>query len=432
MSERPTYEEVARRVRELEKVASQLRQENDALKDCDEKYGTLFENANDAIFVADVRTGIISDANKEAERLLGRPRRDIIGMHQSLLHPADKVQYYRNKFKAHVQSERVSDFEAEIVKGDGRTVPVYISAAVTELEGRKVIHGIFRDISEPRRAEEELRQSEDKYRTLVEHLPQKIFHKDADSVYVSCNESYARDLNIKPEEIKGKTDYDFFPKKLAEKYRADDKEVIASGQKKDIEEVYVQDGQEVFVQTVKTPIKNEKGYITGVLGIFWDITKRRQAEDALREREAVLQAQADELGELNSALRVLLKRREADKIEFEKRMFSSLRQMVIPHLKKLKSSGLDAKQRAHVDILESSLQNIIAPLSPKLLSKFLNLTSREIQVANLVREGKTTKTIADLLNVSQNAVVFHRYRIREKLGLKNRKINLGAYLSSLR
>jgi PAS domain S-box-containing protein len=249
---------------------------------------------------------------------------------------------------------------------------------------------------------------------------------------VSCNESYARDLKIKPEEIKGKTDYDFFPKKLAEKYRADDKEVIASGQRKDIEEVYVQDGQEVFVQTVKTPIRNEKGYITGVLGIFWDITKRRRAEDALREREAVLQAQAEELGELNSALRVLLKRREADRIEFEKRMFSSLRQMVIPHLKKLKSSGLDAKQRAHVDVLESSLQNIIAPLSPKLLSKFLNLTSREIQVANLVREGKTTKTIAELLNVSQNAVVFHRYRIREKLGLKKRKINLGAYLSSLR
>jgi PAS domain S-box-containing protein len=432
MSERLTYEQLERKVRELDNVASQVRRENHGLKDCEEKYSALFDNANDAIFIVDAKTGIIADANKEAERLLGRSRRDIIGMHQSLLHPADEVQYYRNKFNAHVQSERVTDFEAEIVKADGRTVPVYISGAAVELQGRKVIQGIFKDISEPRRAVEELRQSEDKYRTLVEHLPQKIFHKGADSVYVSCNESYARDLKIKPEEIKGKTDYDFFPKKLAEKYRADDKEVIASGQRKDIEEVYVQDGQEVFVQTVKTPIRNEKGYITGVLGIFWDITKRRRAEDALREREAVLQAQAEELGELNSALRVLLKRREADRIEFEKRMFSSLRQMVIPHLKKLKSSGLDAKQRAHVDVLESSLQNIIAPLSPKLLSKFLNLTSREIQVANLVREGKTTKTIAELLNVSQNAVVFHRYRIREKLGLKKRKINLGAYLSSLR
>jgi len=432
MSERLTYEELERRVRELEKAASQLRLENDALKGSENRCRALFDNANDAIFIADVKTGVILDANKEAERLLGRSRRDIIGMHQTLLHPADKVQYYRNKFNAHVQSERVSDFEAEIVRADGKTVPVYISSATTELKGKKVIQGIFRDISERRCAEDGLRQSENKYRTLVEHLPQKIFHKDADSVYVSCNESYARDLKIKPEEIKGKTDYDFFSKKLAEKYRADDKEVIALGQTKDIEEVYVQDGQEVFVQTVKTPIKNEKGYITGVLGIFWDITKRRQTENALREREAVLQAQADELGELNSALRVLLKRREADKIEFEKRMFSSLRQMVIPHLKKLKSSGLDAKQRALVDVLESSLQNIIAPLSPKLLSKFLNLTSREIQVADLVREGKTTKTIAELLNVSQNAVVFHRYRIREKLGLKKRKINLGAYLSSLR
>jgi len=432
MSERLTYEELERRVRELEKAASQLRRENDGLKDSENRCRALFDNASDAIFIVDVKTGIVLDANKEAERLLGRSRRDIIGMHQSLLHPADKVQYYRNKFNAHVESERVSDLEAEIVKADGRTVPVYISAAVIELKGKKVIQGIFRDISEPRRATEELRQSEKKYRTLVEHLPQKIFHKDADSVYVSCNENYATDLKIRPEEIKGKTDYDFFPKKLAEKYRSDDKEVIASGQTKDVEEVYVQDGREVFVQTVKTPIRDEGGHITGMLGIFWDITKRKQAEEALREREAVLQAQSNELGELNSALRVLLKRRDEDKIEFEKKIFSNLNQMVIPHLKKLKRSGLDSEQRTYVNILESSLKNIIAPFSHKLLSKYLNLTPREIQVANLLREGKTTRAIAELLNLSQNAVVFHRYRLREKLGLKKKRINLGAYLSSLR
>ena len=432
MSERLTYEQLERRVGELEKAASQLRRENHALKDSENRCHALFDNANDAIFIADVNTGIILDANKEAERLLGRSRRNIIGVHQSLLHPADKVQYYKNKFNAHVQSERVSDFEAEIVKADGRTVPVCISAAVTELQGKKVIQGIFRDIGERRWAEDELRQSENTYRTLLEHLPQKIFHKDAESVYVSCNGSYARDLKIKPEEIKGKTDYDFFPKKLAEKYRADDKEAIASGQTKDIEEVYVQDGQEVFVQTVKTPIRDEGGHITGVLGIFWDITKRRQAEDALRKREAVLQAQADELAELNSALTVLLKRRDEEKIEFQKQIFANLKQMVVPHVKKLKRSGLDAEQMGYAQAIETSLKDIISPFSHKLLSKYLDFTPREIQVANLLRKGKTTKAIAQLLNVSQNAVVFHRYRLREKLGLKNKRINLGAYLSSLR
>ena len=105
-------------------------------------------------------------------------------------------------------------------------------------------------------------QSENKYRTLLENLPQKIFLKDKNSVYISCNENYARDMNIKPEEIAGKTDYDFYPKELAEKYRADDKRVIELGQTQDIEEAYLQEGREFIVHTVKTPVKDEEGNVT--------------------------------------------------------------------------------------------------------------------------------------------------------------------------
>lgn len=126
---------------------------------------------------------------------------------------------------------------------------------------------------------------ENKYRTLLENLPQKIFQKDRDLVYVSCNENYARDLKIKPEEIIGKTDYEFFPKELAEKYRADDIRILTSGETEDIEEKYVQDGQEMWVHTVKTPIKDGKGNIKGVIGIFWDITEQKRGEEALKGSE---------------------------------------------------------------------------------------------------------------------------------------------------
>ncbi len=132
---------------------------------------------------------------------------------------------------------------------------------------------------------EKLLISENKYKVLIENLPQKIFHKDRNSVYVSCNENYANDLKIKPDEIVGKTDYDFYPKELAEKYRADDKRVMESGVTEYIEEKYIQNGQGVFVQTAKTPLKNEKGETIGILGIFWDITERRQIEEALKESE---------------------------------------------------------------------------------------------------------------------------------------------------
>ncbi|HEY6626115.1 MAG TPA: PAS domain S-box protein [Ignavibacteriaceae bacterium] len=130
-----------------------------------------------------------------------------------------------------------------------------------------------------------LQGSENKYRVLLENLPQKIFHKDKNSVYVSCNNNYARDLKIQPDEIIGKTDYDFYSKDLAEKYIADDKRIMESSKTEYIEEKYIQNGQEVVVQTAKTPLEDEKGNTIGILGIFWDITEHRQTEEALKESE---------------------------------------------------------------------------------------------------------------------------------------------------
>jgi len=128
-------------------------------------------------------------------------------------------------------------------------------------------------------AEEQLKTSEHKYRILVENLPQRVFHKDKDFLYVSCTENYARDLNIRPDEIAGKTDFDFFPRKLAEKYYADDKRVIESGQTLEVENKFIKNEIELIVNTVKTTIKDEKNNVVGILGLFWDITDRKRLEE---------------------------------------------------------------------------------------------------------------------------------------------------------
>lgn len=131
----------------------------------------------------------------------------------------------------------------------------------------------------------QLRESEAHQRNLVEHLPQRIFLKDENSVYISCNRNYASDLGINPADIVGKNDFSFHPPELAKAYQADDRNVIKSGRVKDFNEVYELDGQQRWVHTVKVPYRDRLGQVTGVLGIFEDITGRIEVEQALRLNE---------------------------------------------------------------------------------------------------------------------------------------------------
>ncbi len=120
------------------------------------------------------------------------------------------------------------------------------------------------------------------HKALLEKLPQKIFLKDKKSVYISCNESFAKDLNIKPADIFDKTDYDFFPEELAGKFISDDEKILKSGKILEYDEKYILEDSTEYVHTVKSPVKDENGNISGILGVFWLITDRIKAENEQR------------------------------------------------------------------------------------------------------------------------------------------------------
>ncbi|OGV18935.1 MAG: hypothetical protein A2X47_04425 [Lentisphaerae bacterium GWF2_38_69] len=151
---------------------------------------------------------------------------------------------------------------------------------------------------------ETLKESENKYKTLIETIPQKIFIKDKNSTFISCNKKYATDLGISPEEITGKTDFLFFPKDLADKYREDDKMIMDSGKTVGFEEKYIEKGKDKWIYTVKTPFKDSIGNTTGVLGVFSDITdlKENQCKIQILERKLYQSQKMEQIGAIASSV----------------------------------------------------------------------------------------------------------------------------------
>jgi len=299
MTQKPTYHELEQKVKELKSQTLKLERAEKALKVERKRLFALFDGLPAYVYLQGPDHSI-RFANRSFRERFGEPEgRACYQVITGRGKPCKSCQPFS-------VFETGRPIEWEWVRGDGRAYQIY-DYPFSDIDGSPLVLELGIDVTERQHAEEALRRSENKYKTLLEHLPQRIFHKNTDSVYLSCNENYARDLNIKPEEIQDKTDYDFFPKALAEKYRSDDKRIVASGNTEDIEEKYLQDGQEMWVQTVKTPIKDEKGNITGVLAIFWDITKRKRAEETLRrthdELELRVKERTAELSLANEQLR---------------------------------------------------------------------------------------------------------------------------------
>ena len=167
------------------------------------------------------------------------------------------------------------------------------------------------------KALEELQEVGSHYRILLENLPQRIFMKDKNSVYLLCNRAFAANLQRKPEEIAGKTDDDFYPKELAEKYRTSDQRIMATGCSESIEEVLVREGHSFVWKTIKIPFKNENGNILGIIGVSWDISEQRRKDEELKLKfthsEEIVAHLKPELQKLNEKLqKEMIERRRTE------------------------------------------------------------------------------------------------------------------------
>ena len=188
-------------------------------------------------------------------------------------------------------------------------------------------------------------------------------------------------------------------------------------------------GKGAYLWGTASPFFDMNGNLIGAVEAIRDISELKEIESALLEKKADLEEKAHQLEEINTALKVLLKRREEDKKDLEESLLTNVKESIIPFLEKLKKTRLDENQKMYLGIVESQLGEIISPFLKSLSSRFTNLTPMEIKVAKLIKEGKSSKEIAEILGVAKQTILTHRNNLRAKLGLRNEKANLVPTLS---
>lgn len=396
-------------------------------------YRELVELLPQTLFQIDGR-GRLSFANRSGYESFGYEPGELAEPVDALTFfaPADRPRLRRNMGRI-MAGEGIAGGEYLALRKDGSTFPAVISAGAILAEGKPIgIRGVILDVSAVLRSRHLLAKSEQRYRQLLETMNEGFAIVDGKTVLTYVNTRFCEMLGYAPEELVGKAVEALLDPKNRKVLRKN--YVLRRRGRSDSYELAwtKKDGTQLATIMAPKPLYDDDGEFAGSYSVITDVTLLKVTEDALRQREQELEAKTINLEEANAALKVLLKRRDEDRREFEERIMANVRELVKPYIGKLKRGALGDRQRVYLDILEKNLSELTAPFVDSLARSFQRLTPAEIRVAALVREGKTTKQIADILALSPRTVEFHRDRIRRKLGLSGGKTNLRSFLLSLR
>ena len=465
MTEKPTYKELEERIKDLEKESVEHKRAEKALKESEQKYRHLIESILDAVCEFD-REGRITYVNEAATHMFGYSKREILEGLRVKDIIAEENKAIPQRVIDEIFKGNITVWERAFVRKDGTQFTGEIHSGPI-YKGDEVVgvRGVLRDITILKQAEDALRESQQRLLKFIDSAADGFILFDSHLNVVNINKAAAINFGISKNEIVGKNisdiapnaketgKYNTFPKviKTGEPFIIDDViphpefgdmhlaikafkvgdelGIITSNitERKQAEKALQKSHHDlerrVYERTAELAQANEKCQA--------EIVERRRAEQSLQERRKELEIKTNNLEEVNTALRVLLKKRDEDKKELEVNVLFNLKELIAPYLEKMKTIGLNKIQRTYVNVLELNLNDIISPFPQRLSSWYLGLTPTEIKVANLVKHGKTTKEIADFLNLSSQTIDFHRKNIRRKIGIKNKKANLRTHLLSI-
>ena len=298
--------QMRQRITELEVSEAERKQMEEEIWASRERYRHLFENLNDAAFIADAETGQILETNWQGEVLLGMSRNEIVGIHQSTLHPPGKAEEYKQRFATHIAKGRAANYDGEVIRKDGTIIPVSIGASPLTIHGRRLILGLFHDITGRRQTEEALRVSQEALWKMFESVTDGITVIDLNGVVTEVNQ---RTVEIhgfaSKDELLGKSAFEFVAPRDHERIATNMRKAVKQGTIRGVEYTLLKaDGSEFPGELSTSVLKDASGNPVGHITVERDITERKRMEEEREglEQKAHLASRLASVGEMASGI----------------------------------------------------------------------------------------------------------------------------------
>lgn len=390
----------------------------------------VLSNSPNPFFVTDHERRI-KYVNPSLEKITGFSSSELIGIQPPFPWWRSVDVEERLRFSKKIISENQSNVE-EVIFNTKNGKKLFAEVTVFPLvktQKSDCVLTYWIDITKQKQIEKNLWEYITRNELVLQTAMDGFFMIDCDGKILDANKAAGNIFNEKQKHLIGKNIIDFIVPEHKSNFLIQLKEVLVSGPRSFEARGTSSDNKRLDLEFQGNCLKIENKEM--IFTFFRDVTVKKLYNFELKQRESELRKKALDLQELNTALKVVLKRVEMDKIEIQENVTANMNETIKPYLKKLEEICSTDKQRTYLDLINSEINNITSSLSIKLSSKYLKLTTSELNIANLVKHGKRTKEIAELLNISCQTIDSHRNNIRKKLGIRNKKVDLRTHLLSM-